>query len=133
MAILRVRDKKGCVHDIRAIKGEDGAGVHWGRYIGDGTAARQIPLDADADGVLIFNQTYQTGENADGLTLRGAFVRPGEPLRVAGYTVAQLQVKEGASAVLELAKIVLDDGCTVSVNEAGTTYQYMVFLKEATA
>ena len=83
MAILRVRDEKGNVTEIPAIKGdkgnagEAGSGTHFGSYGGDGSASQYIVLNSpNVQAVLLdgndgrtFLVTSNGVINEDGSTL----------------------------------------------------------------
>ena len=122
MAILRIRDENGRVHGIRALKGEAGAGVHVGSYVGneqiDSSATQYIDLGSpDVKAVLLEttsaskpivivdeNNTSIDNMNAANL-IKGAAMGRGDNMFLA--------VHSGAST-----------------NQKDVTYRYIAFIEE---
>ena len=120
MAILRVRDENGEVHGIRALKGEPGAGVHVGSYVGtcpaDGAHSQYVDLGSPnvravllmAEDPAVFPLTLVT---AGGVTVNGnktAYL-------VDAYRNGTIDLAVGNDA-----------------NQEGVTYHYVAFIEEVT-
>ena len=118
MAILRMRDGEGRVHGIRALKGEAGAGVHVGRYVGnadpDDNTWRRIDLGSPH--------------------VRAVFLADSD----AAFLPATLVTAEGTDYnYVEIARLVAADDGVMQLEVSGkanwkdVVYHYVTFIEEA--
>ena len=122
MAILRVRDNEGNVVDISAIKGdkgEAGAGVHVGSYVGTCPAATAASQYVDLGSPHVRAVLLQV----DGSLL----LVTAEGVSVDGNLVAALisgtEMSRGDNMFLSVH-------CPLT-NQEGVTYHYIAFVEEA--
>lgn len=116
MAILRVRDENGAVHGIRALKGEPGAGVHVGSYVGDGAVATRY-IDFGSPNV-----------RAVLLTAEDPAVFPLTLVTAGGVTVNGNKTAYLVDAHLNGT---IDLAVGYDANQEGVTYHYVAFIEEA--
>ena len=121
MAILRVRDEKGNVIEIPAIKGDKGdkgdkgAGVYVGTYVGDGNVSTRY-IDLGSANVLAVLLSAD-----DNNILPTVVVMSGDGVTVNGQKVAWL-VDAYANETVDIA--VMHDA-----NKEGVTYRYIAFIE----
>lgn len=124
MAILRVRDENGTVHGIRALKGEAGAGVHVGSYVGDGdpnnASIREIDLGVPNVSAVLIMENSEEGHAVllfKGQGITDAFLADGE-----GYYTTYLYIQPHSQS---------EDGSWYwRLNQKGVTYRYLAFARE---
>ncbi len=135
MAILRVRDENGNVIPVTAIKGdkgEAGAGVHVGSYVGDFVAKDDVNMaisryiDLGSPNVkaviLIRNNTDFTWIDADGVSY--------ETGEKAVSLITTLSPTYGNNKVLSLFSLAKDGIVYDFFNREGVTYHYIAFVEE---
>lgn len=119
MAILRLRDENGEVHSVRALRGEAGAGVHVGRYVGDSgedSSWRYIDLGSPH--------------------VRAVWLADSD----VGYLPSTLVTADSTTTYngIEVAKLVAADNGMMQLavssqaNWEGAVYNYIAFVEEAT-
>lgn len=120
MAILRVRDENGNILPVTAIKGdkgEAGAGVHVGSYVGDGQGGVSRYIDLQSPNV-----------KAVLLSANDTAVLPLTVVTdVDGVTVNENKV---AWLVDAYVNGTMDLGVTHDANQEGVTYHYIAFVEE---
>ncbi len=120
MAILRVRDENGMVHAVRALqgqKGEAGAGVHIGSYVGRGgyPGARYIDLRSSHVRAVL-------------LMAEDPAVLPLTLVTAGGVTVNGNHVAWLTDAYIDGT---MDIGVMYEANLEGVAYHYIAFVEEA--
>ena len=122
MAILRVRDENGAVHGIRALKGEPGAGVHVGSYVGnaqvDSSATQYLDLGSPHVKAVLLETTS---------AIKPIVIVDENPALIDGETAANL-IKGTVMGRGDNMFLAVHKGN--STNQEGVTYRYITFIEE---
>lgn len=119
MAVLRIRDESGKLHTVRALKGEAGAGVHVGSYVGNCPADASVSQYVDLGSPHVTAVLLQTAESL---------------LLVTEEVVSVNGV--GVAALISGTEMGRGDHMFLSVhrpltNQMGVTFSYLAFIGEA--